>query len=320
MLLEDAECLNAGYGSNLTQDGEVECDASIITGNDTAFGSVGAVSGIQNPIRLARAILDYSLKPDPLGRIPPMMLVSSGALSFARSQNLDPVSPHQLISPRARKEWERWSLELTNAKMEMPHDTTGIDAANTYSPEHRTERISIHALQDTVGAIAWSTGGAPCAGVSSGGLLLKSSGRVGEPYMEQVVGPSGTTASQSVAWRAVYLVVINALVGAGEYIIQAALARSLSDALGSSSEGDTHEIIQQVLDQYVHVDRRPDVNTIPDIGMLVFTEEESLDGYATPRLWCAFTTESMAVAYASSIDSKPKVKLLHEVTYALTEP
>ena len=34
-----------GYGSNLTIDGEVECDASIMDGVTGAFGSVGAVEG-----------------------------------------------------------------------------------------------------------------------------------------------------------------------------------------------------------------------------------------------------------------------------------
>ena len=42
--LEDSECLNAGYGSNLTLEGTAECDASIM--DDTGdFGGVGAVSG-----------------------------------------------------------------------------------------------------------------------------------------------------------------------------------------------------------------------------------------------------------------------------------
>ena len=43
-VLEKDACLNAGYGSNLTIDGLVECDASLM--NDSGeFGGVGAVSG-----------------------------------------------------------------------------------------------------------------------------------------------------------------------------------------------------------------------------------------------------------------------------------
>lgn len=50
-VLEKDACLNAGCGSNLTIDGQVECDASLM--NDSGeFGSVGAVSG--QPPAIAR--------------------------------------------------------------------------------------------------------------------------------------------------------------------------------------------------------------------------------------------------------------------------
>lgn len=34
------------------------------------------VLGVKNPIRIARAILEHSQVPDPLGRIPPLLVVS----------------------------------------------------------------------------------------------------------------------------------------------------------------------------------------------------------------------------------------------------
>ena len=37
--------------------GQVECDASIMDGQSLLHGSVGAVSGIKNPIILAKEIL-----------------------------------------------------------------------------------------------------------------------------------------------------------------------------------------------------------------------------------------------------------------------
>jgi len=43
-VLENDACLNAGYGSNLTIDGQVECDASVMD-DSGGFGGVGAVSG-----------------------------------------------------------------------------------------------------------------------------------------------------------------------------------------------------------------------------------------------------------------------------------
>lgn len=44
-LLKDDPSTNAGRGSNFTEDGSVECDASVMDGNSGAFGAVGAVPG-----------------------------------------------------------------------------------------------------------------------------------------------------------------------------------------------------------------------------------------------------------------------------------
>jgi len=43
--LQDSQWTNAGLGSNLTLDGTVECDASIMDGQSLHYGAVGAVSG-----------------------------------------------------------------------------------------------------------------------------------------------------------------------------------------------------------------------------------------------------------------------------------
>ena len=69
-VLEDEPCLNAGahvipvpapsltswlrrtgYGSNLTLDGTVECDAALMDGSTGDFGSVGAVSGMNTIVQ-----------------------------------------------------------------------------------------------------------------------------------------------------------------------------------------------------------------------------------------------------------------------------
>ncbi|KAG0206799.1 hypothetical protein BGX28_001825 [Mortierella sp. GBA30] len=79
-ILEDDPFTNAGTGSNLNLDGRVECDASLMNGTTLGFGSVGAVSDFKNPISIAAKILEESDRgPLSLGRIPPTMLVGTGA-------------------------------------------------------------------------------------------------------------------------------------------------------------------------------------------------------------------------------------------------
>lgn len=44
--VQDSELTNAGHGANLNYDGEVECDASVMSGTGL-FGAVGAAAGRQ---------------------------------------------------------------------------------------------------------------------------------------------------------------------------------------------------------------------------------------------------------------------------------
>lgn len=72
-VLEDSSLTNAGFGSNLTYEGKVECDASIMDGIDGSFSAIGAVSGVKNPIQLAYQLLTDSKKGNlSLGRIRPL--------------------------------------------------------------------------------------------------------------------------------------------------------------------------------------------------------------------------------------------------------
>eukprot|EP00252_Welwitschia_mirabilis_P001993 TRINITY_DN11947_c0_g2_i1.p1 TRINITY_DN11947_c0_g2~~TRINITY_DN11947_c0_g2_i1.p1 ORF type:complete len:154 (+),score=32.54 TRINITY_DN11947_c0_g2_i1:150-611(+) len=72
-VLEDDEHTNAGRGSNLTEDGHVECDASIMDGITGAYGAVGGLKGVKNPITVATALAKESLSGTYLlGRLPPM--------------------------------------------------------------------------------------------------------------------------------------------------------------------------------------------------------------------------------------------------------
>lgn len=58
LFMENCGGLNAGKGARPNQDGVLELDAMIINGKDLQFGSVAAITGIQNPISLARYIME----------------------------------------------------------------------------------------------------------------------------------------------------------------------------------------------------------------------------------------------------------------------
>ncbi|PLN79181.1 N-terminal nucleophile aminohydrolase [Aspergillus taichungensis] len=118
MLLEDAEITNAGYGSNLTLNGTVECDATIIDHLGRS-GAAGAVPQVKNPVSLARVIYEHSSKPLSLQRVPPNFLVGQGAIDFAYEHGLV-VLPHDaLISPTAQERWNRWQKDLEAAEAKL---------------------------------------------------------------------------------------------------------------------------------------------------------------------------------------------------------
>lgn len=56
--LEDDPLFDAGTGSHLNEEGQVEMDALIIDGTKHNFGAVGAVKRVRYPISLARKVLE----------------------------------------------------------------------------------------------------------------------------------------------------------------------------------------------------------------------------------------------------------------------
>ncbi|MHA2379488.1 MAG: isoaspartyl peptidase/L-asparaginase family protein [Candidatus Thorarchaeota archaeon] len=58
VFMESCGNLNAGVGARANLDGVRELDAMIIDGSTLTFGSVAAITGIQNPVSLARYIMD----------------------------------------------------------------------------------------------------------------------------------------------------------------------------------------------------------------------------------------------------------------------
>jgi beta-aspartyl-peptidase (threonine type) len=145
--LEDDPLFNAGTGSALNADGEVEMDASVMTGELQA-GAVAAIRAIKNPIRLARLVME---------RTTHVLLAADGAHRFAREQAVPFVDPTTLVTERALRRFHAASTPLHGAAVDGLVTSTG-----------------------TVGAVACDKAGRVAAATSTGGTTGKMPGRVGD--------------------------------------------------------------------------------------------------------------------------------------------
>jgi beta-aspartyl-peptidase (threonine type) len=168
-LMEDNPVLNAGVGSALNRDGEIELDAIIMDGRTLALGSVAAVRGITNPVKLARLVMEDTVH---------SMLVGEGARRFAELKGMRLAAQAELTVPR---EVERFRRLQQQAR---------------YEP---TGRLSPNPM-DTVGAVALDSQGNVAAATSTGGVHFKMPGRVGDSplvgcgaYADNRAGAAATT-------------------------------------------------------------------------------------------------------------------------------
>jgi len=145
--LEDDPVFDAGFGSHLTLDGHVECDAIVMDGATLRAGSVTTLRHIRNPIRLARQVLDHC---------PHMMLAGEGAERFAVEQGLALCAPEELIAEAERDAWRKCRSSKHAAAHHRGHE------------------------QGTVGAVALDSDGRLFAATSTGGTCCKLPGRVGD--------------------------------------------------------------------------------------------------------------------------------------------
>jgi L-asparaginase / beta-aspartyl-peptidase len=147
IVLEDDPVFDAGYGSHLNRDGQVECDAIVMDGARLRAGAAAGLHRLKNPIRLARKILE---------ECPHMMLIGEGAERFAKDSGLALCNPEELVS---EAEWQAY-LHCSKDEHAAAH--------------HRGHE------QGTVGAVALDQHGHLFAATSTGGTCCKLPGRVGD--------------------------------------------------------------------------------------------------------------------------------------------
>lgn len=176
VVMEDDEAFDAGRGSFLNADGQVELDAGCMNGADLHVGAVASVQFIRNPIRLARTVMEKSEH---------ILLVGQGAQRFAHKMGFPPCELTDLAVPR---EFERWQKLL--------YDRTH----STRSSFARGEQGAPAEGSDTVGCVARDRYGHVAAGTSTGGTPNKMPGRVGDVpmvgsgfYADDELGGTSTT-------------------------------------------------------------------------------------------------------------------------------
>jgi beta-aspartyl-peptidase (threonine type) len=97
--LEDDPTFDAGVGSVLNEDGDVEMDAIIMEGRTLGAGAVAGVKDVKNPVSLARRVMQETEH---------VMIISDGASRLARRWGLEAVSKEVLVTEEAVGEWEEY--------------------------------------------------------------------------------------------------------------------------------------------------------------------------------------------------------------------
>lgn len=155
-VLEDDGAFNAGYGSSLNIDKQIEMEASIMDGRTLRAGAAGLLRDIQNPVRLARIVMENSDH---------VFVVGEGAEKLAKLHGLPRRNPVSELRLRYFKEQKKALLE---GKYDLPKLT-----------ELARKHPELFNLE-TVGAVALDKDENLAAATSTGGFPLKLPGRIGD--------------------------------------------------------------------------------------------------------------------------------------------
>ncbi|XP_036618201.1 isoaspartyl peptidase/L-asparaginase [Trichosurus vulpecula] len=165
--LEDDPEFNAGNGSVLNEDSQIEMDASIMDGKNLSSGAVSSIRNIANPIKLARLVMEKTNH---------SFLTDRGAACFAKNMGIPVIPGEKLVTERNIKRLKKEKVEKTNFLTDMDKNT------------------------GTVGAVALDRNGNLAYATSTGGTINKMVGRVGDSpcvgsggYADNEVGAVSTT-------------------------------------------------------------------------------------------------------------------------------
>lgn len=204
-VLENDSLFNAGKGAVLTYKGLASLDASIMDGQTLEAGAVAGLSCIKNPITAALAVMHHS---------PHVLLSGEGADEFAQAQGSKCVDPAYFIIPS--------KLRTIRQIRER---------------QRKLDSIRDHKM-GTVGCVVRDKEGNIAAGTSTGGLMAKRHGRIGD---SPIIGAGTYANNNSVGVSCT---------GHGEYFIRNVIAYQLSarfEYLGESGQESADYMIHNLL-------------------------------------------------------------------------
>jgi beta-aspartyl-peptidase (threonine type) len=218
-VMEDDPTFDAGTGSFLNEDGEVELDAAVMEGSSLKAGAVASIGRFKNPAAIALAVME---------RTEHVLLIGAGAERFALAEGFTPVDPRSLVHPR---EFAGHSAWVAAGK---PDARTFFDEEGRLDPKGEPVDPS---KRGTVGIVLGVRGERGAfqlfSGISTGGTRGKKAGRVGDAplvgcglYADDEGGAICCT-------------------GWGEAFIRTAAAKTASDLIGRGAH--PQEAVETVL-------------------------------------------------------------------------
>ncbi|XP_021379924.1 threonine aspartase 1-like isoform X2 [Mizuhopecten yessoensis] len=301
--LENCPLTNAGTGSSLTLEGEVECDASIMDGRSLLYGGAGCVTGVKNPILVARSLLDEQKKGClSLGRLPPSVLVGEGARKWAQDNGVELIENKQLKTDSSLKTYASHKRKLEQHEERMRRKRAKwltVPSSKACNEEDTPLPCISEDVQDTVGAVAMDSEGNMSAAVSSGGISLKHSGRLGPAAMYGAGCWAHNWKSDKKAGVAV------ATSGSGEHLMRTLFAQKCAECVQTQDSGSLG-VSTAFRDHFLESDYLASVTQ--KLGGVLALRQDKEEGSAIMLevIW-GHTTESMCVGYWGSDTHKPKV-------------
>ena len=199
--LEDCPLFNAGKGAVFTHKGTIELDASIMDGATLNAGAIAGVTDIKNPIKAVRLVMEKSVH---------VMLSGKGASAFAKEQGLEIVKNKYFFTKERHESLKRLQKQERERNQNDNHGT--------------------------VGCVALDQLGNLCAGTSTGGMMNKKYGRIGD---SPIIGAGTWADNRTCAVSST---------GHGEYFIRLTVARDVASHIEYKNM-DIHQAGNMVLEK-----------------------------------------------------------------------